>query len=123
MLLNLKEDISESKDLAATQPEKLKELQTAFAGWEKITQPAQWTRQDGRTQASPAIKAKREVESMMLSGTPIGTPMASSRARSFLNRPSSKMLTRTTTVLHGGKRSRPIALHDEIVEHRISEVF
>lgn len=54
MLFNLKEDISESKDLAATQPEKLKELQTAFAEWEKITKPAQWTRQDGRTQANPA---------------------------------------------------------------------
>jgi arylsulfatase A-like enzyme len=54
MLFNLKEDISESKDLAATQPEKLKELQTAFAEWEKITKPAQWTRQDGRRQANPA---------------------------------------------------------------------
>ncbi|MCX7397650.1 MAG: sulfatase-like hydrolase/transferase [Planctomycetales bacterium] len=54
MIFNLKEDISESKDLAATQPEKLKELQTAFAEWEKITKPAQWTRQDGRTQAYPA---------------------------------------------------------------------
>jgi hypothetical protein len=54
MLFNLKDDISESKDLAATQPEKLKELQTAFAEWEKITKPAQWTRQDGRTQVNPA---------------------------------------------------------------------
>ncbi|MEI7701309.1 MAG: hypothetical protein WCK86_16030, partial [Planctomycetia bacterium] len=54
MIFNLKEDISESNDLAATQPEKLKELQTAFAEWEKITKPAQWTRQDGRTQVNPA---------------------------------------------------------------------
>jgi arylsulfatase A-like enzyme len=50
MLFNLKEDISESKNLASVQPDKLKELQSAFAEWEKGMKPAQWTRQDARTQ-------------------------------------------------------------------------
>ena len=38
MLFNLKEDIGEKSDLAANQPSKLKELQAAFAEWEKGTQ-------------------------------------------------------------------------------------
>jgi hypothetical protein len=54
MLFNLKDDIEESRDLATTQPEKLKELQSSFAEWEKGTQAAQWTRQDARTQGSTA---------------------------------------------------------------------
>jgi arylsulfatase A-like enzyme len=57
MLFNLKEDISESKDLATTQSEKLKELQAAYTEWEKGTQPAQWIRQDARTQSASANKA------------------------------------------------------------------
>ncbi|MCY2976728.1 MAG: sulfatase-like hydrolase/transferase [Planctomycetota bacterium] len=62
MLFNLKEDISESKDLAATQPDKLKELQSAFAEWEKGTKPALWVRQDGRTEGI-ATKAKGKATS------------------------------------------------------------
>jgi hypothetical protein len=54
MLFDLKEDIGESKDLATTHPNRLKELQSAFAEWEKVTQPAQWTRQDARTQGGAA---------------------------------------------------------------------
>ncbi|MEI8211233.1 MAG: sulfatase-like hydrolase/transferase [Planctomycetota bacterium] len=54
MLFNLKEDISESKNLASVQPDKLGELQFAFAEWEKVTQPAQWTRQDARNQGVAA---------------------------------------------------------------------
>jgi hypothetical protein len=48
MVFNLREDISEQNDLAASEPEKLRELQSAFAQWEKGTQPAKWVRQDQR---------------------------------------------------------------------------
>jgi arylsulfatase A-like enzyme len=48
MLFNLKDDIGEKADLAAQEPAKLKELQAAFAAWEKQMQPAQWVRQDAR---------------------------------------------------------------------------
>jgi hypothetical protein len=48
MLFNLQDDIGEQTDLAASQPAKLKELQTAFAEWEKGTQVAKWVRQDQR---------------------------------------------------------------------------
>jgi len=48
LLFHLADDISEQSDLAASKPEKLKELQTAFAQWEKGTQPAKWVRQDAR---------------------------------------------------------------------------
>jgi arylsulfatase A-like enzyme len=59
MLFNLKDDIGEQRDLAQTQPEKLKELQAAFADWEKGTQPAKWVRQDQRN-AEEGGKAKPE---------------------------------------------------------------
>jgi hypothetical protein len=67
MLFNLKDDIGEQNNLAASQPAKLKELQAAFAEWEKGTQPAKWVRQDQRnaepggklmTSPSPAPKGK-----------------------------------------------------------------
>jgi hypothetical protein len=48
MVFNLREDISEQMNLAASQPEKLRELQSTFAQWEKGTQPAKWVRQDQR---------------------------------------------------------------------------
>ena len=48
MLFNLKDDIGEQNDLAASNPAKLKELQAAFAAWEKGTQSAKWIRQDRR---------------------------------------------------------------------------
>ena len=47
-LFNIEDDIAESTDLAATKPEKLKELQVAYDEWEKDMQPAKWQRQDGR---------------------------------------------------------------------------
>ncbi|MFZ5833257.1 MAG: sulfatase-like hydrolase/transferase [Planctomycetota bacterium] len=47
-LFNLREDIGEQNDLAESNPAKLKELQAAFAEWEKGTQPAKWVRQDSR---------------------------------------------------------------------------
>jgi arylsulfatase A-like enzyme len=50
MLFNLREDIGEQTDLAAKESAKLKELQAAFSAWEKQMMPAQWVRQDGRTQ-------------------------------------------------------------------------
>lgn len=49
-LFNLKDDIGEKTDLAAKEAEKLKELESAYAAWDKQMMPAQWTRQDGRTQ-------------------------------------------------------------------------
>jgi arylsulfatase A-like enzyme len=59
MLFNLRDDIGEQHDLAAIQPEKLKELQAAFAEWEKGTQPAKWVRQDQRN-AEAGGKLKSE---------------------------------------------------------------
>jgi arylsulfatase A-like enzyme len=48
MLFNLRDDISEQNNLAASNPAKLRELQAAFAHWEKGTMPAGWIRQDAR---------------------------------------------------------------------------
>jgi len=48
MLFNLRDDIGEQHDLAASHSDKLQELQAAFAQWEKGTQPAKWVRQDQR---------------------------------------------------------------------------
>jgi arylsulfatase A-like enzyme len=71
MLFNLKDDIGEQNNLAASQPAKLKELQAAFAEWEKGTQPAKWVRQDQRnaepggklkTSPSPAPKGKAKTK-------------------------------------------------------------
>ena len=42
MLFNLRDDISEKNNLAGSQPEKLRELQSAFAEWEKGTQKPKW---------------------------------------------------------------------------------
>jgi arylsulfatase A-like enzyme len=70
MLFDLKVDIGESKDLATTHPDRLKELQSAFAEWEKVTQPAQWTRQDARTQG--------------VAGKSNGTPVAGGRMQAAL---------------------------------------
>ncbi len=49
-LFNLKDDIGEKTNLAAREPVKLKELQAAYAAWDKQMMPAQWRRQDARTQ-------------------------------------------------------------------------
>ncbi len=48
MLFNLRDDIGEQNNLAASQPDKLREMQAAFTEWEKGTQPAKWVRQDQR---------------------------------------------------------------------------
>jgi len=48
MLFHLKDDLGETTDLAAKNPAKLKEIQAAFAEWQKGTQPAKWIRQDAR---------------------------------------------------------------------------
>lgn len=61
MLFNLKDDIGEQNDLAASNPEKLRQLQAAFAEWEKGTQPAKWIRQDQRN-AEPGGKLKPDAE-------------------------------------------------------------
>lgn len=59
MLFNLRDDIGEQHDLAASNPDKLKAMQTAFAEWEKGTIQAKWTRQDQRN-AEPGGKLKSE---------------------------------------------------------------
>lgn len=46
MIFNLKDDPGETKDLAATHPEKLKELQTAYREWDAKNSPPAWL--DGR---------------------------------------------------------------------------
>jgi len=56
-LFNLKDDIGEKTDLAAKEPAKLKELQAAYAAWDKQMMPAQWVRQDGRTEGAKSGKA------------------------------------------------------------------
>lgn len=50
-LYNLAEDIAESKDLAETMPEKVKELDQAWQAWNAQLQEPKWARQDARTQA------------------------------------------------------------------------
>ena len=59
MLFNLRDDIGEQNNLASSQPDKLKELQAAFAEWEMGTQPAKWVRQDQRNaQAGGELKSE-----------------------------------------------------------------
>jgi arylsulfatase A-like enzyme/catechol 2,3-dioxygenase-like lactoylglutathione lyase family enzyme len=53
-IFNLKNDIGEQTNLAAKEPEKLRELQAAYAAWDKQMMPAQWRRQDARTQGAGA---------------------------------------------------------------------
>jgi hypothetical protein len=48
MLFDLEKDVSEENNLAASQPEKVKELQTAMEAWAKEVQPPKWGRQDQR---------------------------------------------------------------------------
>ncbi|MBU6175603.1 MAG: sulfatase-like hydrolase/transferase, partial [Planctomycetes bacterium] len=69
MLFNLRDDIGEQRNLAASHPDKLRELQAAFTEWEKGTQKAKWVRQDQRsasegsetkTQANPNRSRRRE---------------------------------------------------------------
>ncbi|MCL4201632.1 MAG: sulfatase-like hydrolase/transferase [Pirellulaceae bacterium] len=61
MLFNLQDDIGEQHDLAASHPDKLKELQAAFAEWERGTQPAKWIRQDQRNaEIGGQLKAEGE---------------------------------------------------------------
>lgn len=57
MLFDLKEDLRERHNLASSHPDKLKELQSAFAEWEKGMQTPKWVRQDGRN-AEPGGKLK-----------------------------------------------------------------
>ena len=64
MLFNLKDDVGEQHDLAQSQPEKLKEVQAAFAQWASQMKPAQWIRQDSTNavaggESKPAGKSKR----------------------------------------------------------------
>jgi hypothetical protein len=76
MLFHLRDDISEQNNLAASNPEKLKELQAAFAEWEKGTQPAKWVRQD-QSNAESGGKAKT---STAKATTPARRGAAASRA-------------------------------------------
>jgi arylsulfatase A-like enzyme len=67
VLFNLKDDVGEQKNLAASQPAKLKELQAAFAEWEKGTQPAKWVRQDQRN-AEPGGNLKSGAPTVLRRG-------------------------------------------------------
>lgn len=58
MLFNLKDDIGEQHDLAAQEPANLKELQAAYDACAKEMQPAQWVRQDCRTQGAGKATAR-----------------------------------------------------------------
>jgi hypothetical protein len=55
-LFNLKTDLSETTDLATKEVAKFDELAAKFADWEKGMKPAQWTRQDARTETGSATK-------------------------------------------------------------------
>jgi arylsulfatase A-like enzyme len=59
MLFNLRDDIGEQKNLAASQPDKLRELQAAFAEWERGMLTAKWVRQDQHNaQAGGELKSE-----------------------------------------------------------------
>jgi arylsulfatase A-like enzyme len=72
MLFNLKDDIGEKTDLATKEPAKLREVQAAFAEWEKDKKPAQWVRQDQR---NAEAGGKRKTMSAAAVGEPT-TPRA-----------------------------------------------
>lgn len=76
MLFNLKDDIGEQHDLAKEQPDKLKEVQSAFAQWESQMKPAQWVRQDARN-AEEGGKPKADGKAMR--GTAKGASKAGNR--------------------------------------------
>lgn len=59
-LFNLKDDIGERRDLAAANPEKLKELQTKYEAWSKQMMPAQWVRQTGPNDRYTSPEARAE---------------------------------------------------------------
>jgi arylsulfatase A-like enzyme len=61
MLFFLKDDIGEQHDLAAEQPDKLKELQTAYTAWGAEMMEPKWIRQD-RFNAEPGGKLKPEAQ-------------------------------------------------------------
>jgi len=48
MLFNLATDLGEQQDLAASEPEKLQELQTIYAAWDRQMMEPSWIRQDRR---------------------------------------------------------------------------
>jgi arylsulfatase A-like enzyme len=64
-LFNLREDLSESTDLAAKLPDKFHELSAAYASWEKEMQPAKWVRQDGRSRANGSGNGARRRQSRL----------------------------------------------------------
>jgi arylsulfatase A-like enzyme len=57
LLFNLAQDIGEQHDLATRHPDKLRELQAAYAAWDRQMTPPRWTRQDARN-AEPGGKPK-----------------------------------------------------------------
>jgi arylsulfatase A-like enzyme len=59
MVFNLSKDIGEKNDLAGKRPEKLAELEAAYAAWSDTMEEPKWIRQD-RTNAEPGGKLKPE---------------------------------------------------------------
>jgi arylsulfatase A-like enzyme len=58
-LYNLADDISEKNDLAAKEPDKLAELETAYVAWDKEMIPPKW-KQGDRNRRRPGAKPKRK---------------------------------------------------------------
>jgi len=71
---HLAEDIGERTDLAAATPEKLKELQAAYQEWNAKNMPAQWVRQDGRTERGAGAESQERFKRLDRNGDGRITP-------------------------------------------------
>ena len=56
-LFNLADDIGEKNDLAAKQPEKVKDLQAAYDAWNAQLEKPRWGGGGGRAGRRPAVGA------------------------------------------------------------------
>ncbi len=83
MLFNLAEDLSEQRDLAAAQPAKLAELQDAYRAWSAQMMPAQWQRQDARTQGGGGGNVEARFRRADRNGDGVVTPDELRNAQTF----------------------------------------
>lgn len=80
-LYNLKDDIGEQKDLAAAQPEKLKELEAAYAEWNKSNQEPTWVPGNpDRFTRDPVNRKKRRPKAQQPPAAPVEAPAAATGA-------------------------------------------
>jgi hypothetical protein len=63
-LFNLAEDMGEKNDLAAAQPEKLKEVKAAYDEWNAKNIPAKWVRQDARTAGRTGVGGEQRANAL-----------------------------------------------------------